>query len=60
MASRNSKSSGSSRSPSASKSAKASARPSEMQSDRAKGSGGSSKRGSMVGEKKSLGSKSSK
>lgn len=64
MASRNSKSSGSSsnRSEAANKGAKATMQPTEMKTERAKGSSGgaSSKRGSMGGEKKSGGSKSSK
>jgi len=61
--SRSSKSSGggSSRSEPASKGAKATMQPTEVQTERAKGSGGStSKRSSMAGEKKSGGSKSSK
>ena len=64
MASRNSKSSAgtSGRSEAASKGAKATMQPTEMKTERAKGNSGaaSSKRGSMGGEKKSSGSKSSK
>lgn len=63
MASRNSKSSGSSssRSEAAGKGAKATMQPTEMKTERAKGnSGAGSKRSSMGGEKKSSGSKSSK
>ena len=63
MASRNSKSSaGTSGRPEApSKGAKASMQPTEMKTERAKGSsGGMSKHSSMGGEKKSSGSKSSK
>lgn len=64
MASRNSKSPGgssSSRSESANKGAKATMQPTEMKTERAKGSSGTSiKRSSSGGEKKSSGSKSSK
>jgi hypothetical protein len=63
MPSRKSKSSAGSsgRSEAASKGAKATMQPTEMKTERAKGSGDSmSKRSSMAGEKKSGGSKSSK
>jgi hypothetical protein len=63
MASRNSKSSGGgsmSRSEAASKGAKATMQPTEMKTERAKGSNNAGKRSSTGGEKKSSGSKSSK
>lgn len=63
MASRNSKSSGAGsmgRSEAASKGAKATMQPTEMKTERAKGSNHVSKRSSTGGEKKSSGSKSSK
>ena len=63
MPSRKSKSSAGSsgRYEAATKSDKASMQPTEMKTERAKGSsGGTSKRSSMAGEKKSSGSKSSK
>lgn len=63
MASRNSKSPGSSssgRSEAASKGAKASMQPTEMKTERTKGNANAGKRSSMGGEKRSGGSKSSK